>query len=47
MKWLLILLLVACAPVSTGPMEGERTMYNVQGYTEMCKREPESELCNK
>jgi hypothetical protein len=43
-----ILALVACSSSYTtdGPMAGRPTRVDIQGYEEMCAREPDSELCN-
>lgn len=49
MKYLILfvfLFLTACAtPQEPSIIQGEEVNIYVEGYEEMCKREPESELC--
>ena len=50
MKYIFILvtalMIVGCETSNkTSPMEGTPTNAKLKGYEEMCKREPESELC--
>ena len=47
----LLMFLTACAndlgTTSSKRMEGAPVRGGIGGYTEMCEREPESELCNE
>ena len=43
---LLCVLLTACS-VPDSTIQGEPTNIKLSGYTEMCEREPDSELCNE
>jgi hypothetical protein len=52
MKYIFILItalmIVGCeVPASSSRMEGTPSNAKLKGYEEMCKREPESELCNE
>ena len=46
MRLIILLLLCGCAaPAQDAQMSGPPSNLNMQGYTEMCEREPESLLC--